>query len=112
VRVEEAGITKEKKSFPIRVGISACLLGQELRYDAGHKRDCYLTNILADYFQFVPICPEVEVGMGVPRESVCLTGAPEKPRMIGNITGQDWTERMQAYAGKRRRELSKEFLSG
>ena len=105
-------MAKEKTNIPIRVGVSSCLLGQQVRFDGGHKRDRYLTDILADYFQFVQVCPEVEVGMGVPRESVRLMGEPEKPSMIGNKTGQDWTGRMLAYARKRTKEISREFLSG
>ncbi|MBU0985343.1 MAG: DUF523 and DUF1722 domain-containing protein [candidate division Zixibacteria bacterium] len=92
---------------PIRVGISTCLLGQKVRFDAGHKRDRYITDILGEYFSFVPVCPELEVGMGVPREAVRLVGNPESPSMVGRQSGTDWTERMNTYSADRvaRRDL-------
>ncbi|HDS00827.1 MAG TPA: DUF1722 domain-containing protein [candidate division Zixibacteria bacterium] len=96
----------------IKVGISACLLGQMVRYDAGHKRDRYSTDVLSNYFQFVSVCPEVEVGMGVPREAVRLVGTAEETRMVGNKTGKDWTEKVVAFNAKRANELEKENLSG
>ena len=64
----------------IRVGVSSCLLGQEVRYDGGHKHDRYLLETLADHFELVPVCPEVEVGMGTPRETVRLEGEVRKRR--------------------------------
>ena len=57
---------------PIRVGVSACLLGQEVRYDGGHKRDRFLTDVLGSYVEWVPVCPEMEAGLGVPRPTVRL----------------------------------------
>ncbi len=106
---------KLKKEFaddPIRVGISSCLLGQKVRFDAGHKRDRYITDVLGQYFQFLPVCPELEVGMGVPRESVRLEGSPENPRMIGNKTGEDWTQRMNMYSRKRVAAADLQNVSG
>ena len=102
----------QKINRPIKVGISACLLGQLVRYDSGHKRDRYSTDVLSDYFQFVSVCPEVEVGMGVPRESVRLVGTAENTRMVGNKSGEDWTERVVKFNEKRARQLEKENLSG
>lgn len=90
-----------KPEQPIRVGISSCLMGAKVRFDGRHKRDRYITDVLGRYFQFVPMCPELEVGMGVPRESVQLCGAAAAPRMIGNETGTDWTKRMNAFAATR-----------
>lgn len=52
----------------IRVGISTCLLGENVRYDGQHKRDRYLTDTLGQYMEYVPVCPEVACGLGVPRE--------------------------------------------
>lgn len=103
--------TKQTES-PIKVGISACLLGQLVRYDSGHKRDRYSTDVLSNYFEFVSVCPEVEVGMGVPREAVRLVGTAENTRMVGSRTGKDWTEKVVAFNAKRARELEKENLSG
>jgi uncharacterized protein YbgA (DUF1722 family)/uncharacterized protein YbbK (DUF523 family) len=97
---------------PILVGVSTCLLGEKVRWDAGHKHDRYLTGILGEYFEFVPVCPELEVGMGVPREPVHLTGDPAAPRMIGNRSGDDWTERMNRYSRRKLKELVPMGLSG
>ncbi|MFN0057158.1 MAG: YbgA family protein [Planctomycetota bacterium] len=96
----------------IRVGISACLLGQKVRYDSGHKRDHYITQVLGEFFEFVPVCPEFEVGMGIPREAVRLVGSIEAPRMIGTATGADWTERMRRYNAERLARSDLENLSG
>ena len=63
-------------------------------------------------FEWVPTCPEVEIGMGIPRETVQLTGNPKAPRMVGNTTGTDWTRRMNRYSKKRSAELAKLNLCG
>ncbi len=105
-------LREEYADDPIRIGISTCLLGQKVRFDAGHKRDRYITDILGQFFQFVPVCPELEVGMGVPRESVRLEGSPDHPRMVGNKTGADWTDRMDAYSRKRVAARDLQHLSG
>jgi uncharacterized protein YbgA (DUF1722 family)/uncharacterized protein YbbK (DUF523 family) len=102
----------QEKESSIKVGISSCLLGMTVRYDSGHKRDRYSTDVLSEYFQFVNVCPEVEVGMGVPREAVRLVGTAEDTRMVGGKTGKDWTEKVVAFNAKRARELEKENLSG
>jgi uncharacterized protein YbgA (DUF1722 family)/uncharacterized protein YbbK (DUF523 family) len=96
----------------IRVGISTCLLGQEVRYDGGHKHSRYATDVLGRYFSFVPVCPEQEVGMGIPREPVHLEGDPAAPRMVGSRTGEDWTGRMNALVRRRVRQLEGMDLSG
>lgn len=96
----------------IRIGISACLLGQPVRYDGGHKHDRYLTDTLGQYLEFVPVCPEVEAGFPTPRESFRLVGDPENPRLVTTRTQLDYTERMTAWAGRRVRELEKEDLCG
>ena len=100
------------KDHVIKVGISTCLLGQKVRFDGGHKRDRYITDVLGEYFRFVPVCPELEVGMGLPREAVRLVGDPASPRMIGNRSLQDWTDRMNTYAAKRVRQRDLTGLSG
>lgn len=84
-----------------RVGISACLLGQQVRFDGGHRHAPYLTDTLGPHLDFVPVCPELEAGMGVPRETVRLTGSPAAPRMVGAHSGRDWTETMLAFSRKR-----------
>jgi uncharacterized protein YbbK (DUF523 family) len=96
----------------IRIGISSCLLGEEVRWDGGHKRDHFITDTLGEYFEWVPVCPELEVGMGVPRETVRLTGTPESPRTVGVKSGRDWTAPMRDYSRERVRGLEKMDLSG
>ena len=95
-----------------KVGISACLLGQQVRFDGGHKRDLFLTDLFGKFVDWVAICPEVEVGMGVPRETVRLIGAPAHPRMIAEKSGKDWTAAMHRFAAKRVRDIVDKQLSG
>ncbi|MEJ2428024.1 MAG: DUF523 and DUF1722 domain-containing protein [Deltaproteobacteria bacterium] len=96
----------------IRLGISTCLLGENVRYDGGHKRDRFITDTLGRFVEFVPVCPEVECGLPVPRESMHLAGDPESPRLVTTRTKIDHTERMVNWARKRVRELAKENLCG
>jgi uncharacterized protein YbbK (DUF523 family) len=97
----------------LRIGVSACLLGREVRYDGRHKRDALLLEELAPLVTFVPVCPELEVGMGVPREPVRLVRGPGGgTRMLGNESGEDWTARMSALAAGRVDELAAEGLAG
>jgi uncharacterized protein YbgA (DUF1722 family)/uncharacterized protein YbbK (DUF523 family) len=96
----------------IRMGVSACLLGQQVRYDGGHKHDRYITDILGEYLEFVPVCPEVEAGFPIPRETFRLVGDSENPRLVTSRSNIDHTERMLAWAEKRVRELEKENLCG
>ncbi len=96
----------------IRVGVSACLLGQEVRYDGNHKRNSFVADVLGQHCRLVPICPEVEVGMSVPREAVRLEGDREAPRMIGIESGTDWTARMNKYVSRRVRRGDVVDLSG
>jgi uncharacterized protein YbgA (DUF1722 family)/uncharacterized protein YbbK (DUF523 family) len=97
---------------PIRIGISGCLLGEKVRFNGGHKRDTFVTEILDKYVEFVSVCPEVEVGMGTPRETVRLVGDPESPRMVGSKSETDHTASMNAYATRRARELEPLDLCG
>ncbi|HOP07689.1 MAG TPA: DUF523 and DUF1722 domain-containing protein [candidate division Zixibacteria bacterium] len=99
-------------SRQIKIGVSTCLLGQNVRYDGGHKHDRFLTESLGRFVRFVPICPELEVGMGVPREAVNLVGNPETPRMVGNNTGEDWTDRMNEFCKRRVRRKDVQALCG
>ena len=96
----------------IRLGISTCLLGEPVRYDGGHKRDRFITDTLGQYVEFVPVCPETECGLGVPRESMRLQGDPASPRLVTSRTGVDHTDRMVAWAERRLKELEKEDLCG
>lgn len=96
----------------IRLGISTCLLGEKVRFDGGHKHDRFLTDTLGQYVEYVPVCPEVESGFGIPREAMRLIGNPKAPRLVTTHTNQDMTERMQTWAEKRVTELEKENLYG
>jgi len=96
----------------IRLGISTCLLGQNVRYDGGHKHDPYLTKTLGVYVEYVPVCPEVECGMPIPRESLRLVGDITSPRLVTTKTGRDFTEQMQTWARGRLDELERERLCG
>lgn len=95
-----------------RLGVSACLLGKPVRYDGGHKRDVFCADVLAPYVEWVPVCPEVEVGMPVPRPTIRLTGRSEAPRLVAERTGEDWTARMEAWAEARVDALAALDLSG
>jgi uncharacterized protein YbgA (DUF1722 family)/uncharacterized protein YbbK (DUF523 family) len=96
----------------IRIGISSCLLGENVRYDGGHRLDRFLTETLGKYVEYVPVCPEVECGFPIPREAMRLVGDPESPRLLTVRSKQDHTERMLAWARKRVAELEKENLCG
>ncbi len=94
------------------LGISSCLLGNNVRYDGGHKLDRYLFDVLGRHVHWVPVCPEVESGLGVPRESMRLVGDPASPRLITTRTGTDHTQRMERWARQRSAELEREDLCG
>jgi uncharacterized protein YbbK (DUF523 family)/uncharacterized protein YbgA (DUF1722 family) len=96
----------------IRIGVSACLLGEPVRYDGQHKHDHFITDTLGRYFDFVGVCPEVECGLGVPREPIRLVGDPAAPRLLGTRSGTDHTGRMTRWAAKRVGELASEELHG
>jgi uncharacterized protein YbbK (DUF523 family) len=96
----------------IRLGVSSCLLGEKVRYDGGHKLDRLLIDTLGKYVDYVPVCPEVECGLGIPRNPMRLEGNPETPRLIVTRTREDLTGRMETWAKKRVAELEKEDLCG
>jgi len=96
----------------IKLGISTCLLGENVRYDGGHKLDRFLTDTLGQYVEYVPACPEVECGLTVPRESMYLEGNPDSPHLVTSHTKQDMTNRMVRWAQKRVAELEREDLCG
>lgn len=97
---------------PIYVGISSCLLGQKVRFDGGHKRDAYLVETLGRWFTWVPVCPEVEIGLGIPRPSLRLVRADEDVRLVEPKTGRDLTETMRTYARERVGQLAPLNLCG
>jgi uncharacterized protein YbgA (DUF1722 family)/uncharacterized protein YbbK (DUF523 family) len=96
----------------LRLGVSSCLLGEEVRYDGGHKLDRYLTGTLGCYVEWVPVCPEVEMGLPTPRETLRLVGEEENPRLIAPKSGTDHTEAMIAWARNRAEELAAAGLHG
>lgn len=96
----------------IKIGVSTCLLGEKVRYDGGHKHDRYITGTLGRYFSFVPVCPESECGLGIPREAMRLEGDVAAPRLVTNKTGRDLTEQMTRWIGPRLDQLAGEDLCG
>jgi uncharacterized protein YbgA (DUF1722 family)/uncharacterized protein YbbK (DUF523 family) len=96
----------------LRIGVSQCLLGDEVRHDGGHKHDPFITGTLSRFFEWVAVCPEVELGLGVPRESVRLVASEEGSRMVGVRSQKDITEAMKRFSEKRVRALELEGLHG
>ena len=95
-----------------RLGISSCLLGEPVRFDGGHKRDPFLVDVLGRFVEWVPVCPELEMGLGAPRPSLRLVNAGAGPRLVAPDTGDDHTERMQRFAEQRLDELASADLCG
>jgi uncharacterized protein YbgA (DUF1722 family)/uncharacterized protein YbbK (DUF523 family) len=100
------------ESGKIRLGVSACLLGERVRYDGGHKRDAFLSDVLGPYVEWVPVCPEVEIGLGTPRDAIRLVGTERAPRLVVERTGEDLTARMRRFADTKTRELAALGLDG
>lgn len=96
----------------IPIGISTCLLGENVRYNGGHALDRFLRDTLGKYVHYVPVCPEVECGFGIPRETFRLVGDPKQPRLVTSHTDVDHTDRMEAWARKRVAELEIEDICG
>jgi uncharacterized protein YbgA (DUF1722 family)/uncharacterized protein YbbK (DUF523 family) len=87
-------------------------LGEKVRFDGGHKHNRYITQVLGQFFHFVPVCPESECGLGVPREAMRLVGEVNNPRLVTNKSHIDHTDRMLSWAAKRLDALEKEDLCG
>ncbi|MDE0028025.1 MAG: DUF523 and DUF1722 domain-containing protein [Deltaproteobacteria bacterium] len=96
----------------LRIGASSCLLGHRVRYDGGHKGHRTVTETLSRYFEIITVCPEMEVGMGVPREPVDLIGDPCAPRMMGQRSGRDWSGIMQRHGRRRAAEMERLGVCG
>ena len=96
----------------IKLGVSQCLMGENVRYDGGHQLDRFIRDTLGQYVDFVPVCPEVECGMPVPREAMRLTGNPESPRLMTIRTRKDLTEQMLTWAHQKVAELAEMELCG
>jgi uncharacterized protein YbbK (DUF523 family)/uncharacterized protein YbgA (DUF1722 family) len=95
----------------ILIGVSACLLGEQVRYDGGHRRNAFLLEELAPHVRFVPVCPEVGIGLGVPRESIRLVRRGDRVRLLGSA-GVDHTDAMRRWADAVMGELRERDLSG
>ena len=95
----------------IRIGVSACLLGEQVRHDGGHRRNAFLLEELAQHVRFVPVCPEVGIGLGVPRDTIRLVRREGEIRLIG-AGGADHTESMRRWAGATVADLQRLELSG
>ena len=96
----------------IKIGFSSCILGNNVRYDGGHRKDQYITDSLGQYLEWFPVCPEVECGLGIPREPMRLVSGPDSPRLVTIHTGMDHTDGMRAWAEKKLMELETENLCG
>jgi uncharacterized protein YbbK (DUF523 family) len=94
----------------LKIGVSSCLLGQAVRYNGGHKRTQTVIDLLGDEFEAVPVCPEVEMGMGVPREPVHILSGNEC--LVGVESGKDWTEIMHSFNAEKLEELTRLNLNG
>ena len=97
---------------PIRIGVSACLLGAEVRFDGGHKRDRYLTDVLAGDVEWLPVCPELEIGLGIPRPVIQLRGGTSGDRFVLREAGTDLSAQIADYSQSRVSELKAMGLDG
>ena len=96
----------------IRLGVSSCLLGEMVRFDGGHQLDRYLRDTLGQYVEYVPVCPEVEVGLPTPRETLRLVEKDDGPHLVFSKSGEDITDKMLSWAKLRVKELEQEDLCG
>jgi len=96
----------------IRIGISSCLLGQQVRFDGGHKRDRYLTDVLGHWVKWVSVCPEIEIGLGIPRPTIRLNANQPHPQLIEPKLGTDLTDAMASYSVAKVTELQQQDLDG
>ncbi len=105
-------LAQKQMDEKIKLGISACLLGENVRHDGGHKLDHYLKYTLGKFVQWVPVCPEVECGLPAPRESMRLVGYPENPRILTIKTHKDYTVQMKKWIRNKVVALEHENVSG
>ena len=97
----------------MKLGISTCLLGEKVRYDGQHKLDRFLRDELGSFIEWVPLCPETECGLGIPREAMRLIGKDtENARLFTNKTFVDKTDQMLDYTYQKLKDLEKENLRG
>jgi uncharacterized protein YbbK (DUF523 family) len=96
----------------IRIGVSACLLGEEVRWDGGHQRDRFVTDVLAPFVEYVPVCPEVGSGLTTPRETLRLVGDPAAPRLLFRNSGADHSAALEGFSKAETRRLAEQDLCG
>lgn len=96
----------------LRIGVSSCLLGEQVRFDGGHKRSRFVVDEFGPWVDFIPVCPEVEIGMGIPRPTIRIEEVDGEERLVSPKTGEDFTRRMTTFSKKRVRGLQKEGLDG
>jgi uncharacterized protein YbgA (DUF1722 family)/uncharacterized protein YbbK (DUF523 family) len=103
----------------VRIGVSRCLLGEPVRWDGGHKRDAYLVEIFGPHVEWVPVCPELESGLPVPRPTMRLEHSPQGGTMVNGLpvrliirTGGDWTDEMVGWSAARLATLQSANLDG
>ena len=96
----------------IKIGVSSCLLGEKVRWNGDHKQNLFVRDVLGNYFEYISICPEMEIGMGVPRETVALYGSLENPKLISKKNRIDWTEEMKRFSKEKIKFLAEQNLSG
>ncbi len=100
------------EDVPLRLGVSSCLLGNEVRFDGGHTRDRFLCETLGQWAMWVPVCPEVEIGMTIPRPSIRIVESDAGLRLVAPSTEEDFTKRMHTYATRRAKQLAEMDLDG
>jgi uncharacterized protein YbbK (DUF523 family) len=118
MRDEQDATAEPTDSGPeLRLGVSSCLLGEKVRYDGGHKHDRYLTGVLGPLVRFFPLCPEVEIGLGIPRPTIRLEGDATasrfiEPRLVEPRSGKDLTDKMNDWARGKMAEIASWDLHG
>ncbi len=96
----------------IRIGVSTCLMGEKVRHDGGHKKDSFVLDRLGPYVTYVPVCPEMAIGLGVPREAIRLIRDGGAVRLVGTRSGGDHTEAMRSFARRAAADLATRDLDG
>ena len=100
-------MTTNIATAPIRLGISSCLIGEQVRFDGGHKRDTFINEALGQFFEFIPVCPEVAIGLGIPRQPIRLVGDAAAPRAVGvRDPDLDVSSALTRYGTRMARELN------
>lgn len=103
---------KVPQKHRIRIGVSSCLLGNPVRYDAIGQHDPFITGTIGRFFELVPVCPEQECGLGVPRETMRLVGEAEHPSLVITCSGADQTERMKSWCRQKIAALDEDTIDG